>query len=68
MKNKFKNNERVVVNGYGKLTKKVYKNKKGFVILRDTYYLDYNVRLDNGIEDWFDGNCLRKMKRRRKIG
>ncbi|MBO6232942.1 MAG: hypothetical protein J6I85_07015 [Clostridia bacterium] len=62
MFNKFKNNERVIVNGYGKNDGKLYKNVVGTVIWRDPFYLDYNIRFDDGTEDWLSPRALEKYE------
>lgn len=66
MFNKFKDNDVVIVKGTGKNDNKYYKNKKAVVICRDPYYLDYNVRFQDGSEDWLDEKDLRKIRRRVK--
>lgn len=60
MKNKFKLNELVKVNGYGKIFGKV-NNELGFVIEKDEYYLDYYIDIIFGKEDWFDEKALKKV-------
>lgn len=62
MFNEFKNGENVIVNGHGKCNDKHYRNVKGTVISRDPYYLDYNIKFDDGTEDWIDGIYLKKLK------
>lgn len=62
MFNKFKNNEIVIVNGFGKCREIIYFNKIGIVICRDPYYLDYNIRFDDGTEEWIDAKYLRKFE------
>lgn len=66
MFNKFKNGERVLVNGIGKNTEKYYYRKRGYVICRDPYYKDYNIRFPDGTEDWFDTESLRKSRKENK--
>lgn len=55
MFNKFKNGTKVIVNGIGKVNSKVYKNTIATIICRDPWFLDYNIRLEDGTEDWVDG-------------
>lgn len=62
MFNKFKNGELVIISGIGKCNKTVYVNIIGQVICRDPYFLDYNVLLENGKEDWFDAKYLKKIE------
>lgn len=62
MFNKFKNNEIVIVNGFGKCNNKKYANQYAVIICRDPYYLDYNVKFQDGTEDWLDEKFLRKVK------
>lgn len=66
MFNKFKNNERVLVNGIGKNGGKYYYKKRGYVICRDPYFKDYNIRFLDETEDWFDEESLRKSRRENK--
>jgi hypothetical protein len=61
MFNKFKNGELVIISGIGKCNHDVYVNIIGRVICRDPYFLDYNVLLENGQEDWFDAKYLSKI-------
>ena len=60
MFNKFKKGSKVIVNGIGLKSNKFYKNKPGWIVERDPYYLDYLVHLKNGTEDWFSSKYLRK--------
>lgn len=62
MFNKFKNGEVVIVEGIGKCKGTLYINIIGKVICRDPYYLDYNVLLEDGSEDWFDAKYLKKLE------
>lgn len=62
MFNKFKNGELVIITGIGKCDNIIYVNAVGRVICRDPYFLDYNVLLENGKEDWFDAKYLSKIK------
>lgn len=66
MFNKFKNNQKVIVNGFGKCNHRRYRYKKGIVICRDPYYLDYNIRFEDGTEDWVDEKFLRKVRGEKK--
>jgi len=66
MFSKFKDGERVIVLGRGKMYNKLYYKCSGKVINRDPYFMDYCVKLDNGIVEWFDEECLYKMRQRRK--
>lgn len=63
MFNKFKNGERVLVNGFGKNSGKYYSRKRGHVICRDPYYKDYNIIFPDGTEDWFNEEDLRKSRK-----
>ena len=60
MKNKFKFDELVKVNGMGKQFGNV-KNELGFVIERDIYYKDYNIQIVFGNEDWFEEESIKKV-------
>jgi hypothetical protein len=62
MFNKFKNNQKVIVNGFGKCNNFFYKNRIGKVICRDPYYLDYNIQFEDNSEDWLDGKYLKKYE------
>lgn len=62
MNNKFNTNEKVIVNGIGKCNGKEYKDEVAIVINRDPFFLDYNVRFEDGTEDWLEEECLRKFK------
>lgn len=66
MFNKYKIGERVLVNGIGKNNGKLYYKKRGYVICRDPYYKDYNIRFTDGTEDWFDERFLRKSRKENK--
>ena len=61
MFNKFKNEEIVVVCGYGKNNNQNYNNKIGKIICRDPFYKDYNIIFEDGTVDWFDEECLEKL-------
>lgn len=63
MLNKFKVNQTVHVNGFGKSENKYYKNKIGKVILKDNYFHDYLIRLNNNTEDWFNEKSLKKLRK-----
>lgn len=63
MLNKFKINQRVHVNGIGKINKKNYSNKIGKVILKDHYFHDYLIEFNNNTEDWFNEKSLRKLRK-----
>lgn len=54
MFNKFKNGTIVIVNGVGKVNGRVYQNVLATIICRDPWYLDYNIKLQDGTEDWID--------------
>ena len=66
MHNKFKIDELVIVNGIGKENGTIYKNR----IAKDAelhgsyraFYFDYNIKFNDGTEDWIDGNCLEKLE------
>ena len=62
MFNKFKNNQLVIVNGFGKENGTFYKNKLAKVICRDPFFLDYNIKFPDGTEDWINGIYLKKVK------
>lgn len=62
MFSKFKDYEIVIVNGFGKFDNKKYENQIAVVVCRDTYFRDYNVRFQDGSEDWLDEKFLRKVK------
>ena len=55
MHNKFKIDEMVIVNGIGKENGTIYKNRIAKVICRDPFYFDYNIKFNDGTEDWIDG-------------
>lgn len=61
MRNKFKKGELVIVNGIGKKEDKVYMNKRGNIIERDVFFLDYNVKFSKKEDDWFNERALRKV-------
>lgn len=62
MNNKFKINEIVLANGIGKENGTYYKDKIAKIICRDTFYFDYNIRFNDGTEDWLDEKYLEKLK------
>ena len=62
MFSKFKAKDKVIVNGIGKCNEKEYINQTAIVINRDPFFLDYNVRFEDGTEDWHEEECLRKFK------
>ena len=62
MFNKFKINEIVIVNGSGKMNDERYNNRIAIVICRDPFYLDYNIRFEDGSEDWIDEKYLKKVE------
>lgn len=54
---------------FGKINNSYYYKRKGVVICRDPYYKDYNIKFDDGSEDWFDEEYLTKLrKEKRKHG
>lgn len=61
MFNRFKNEEIVIVNGYGKNDNPKYYNRIGKIICRDSFYKDYNIIFEDGTTDWFDEDCLEKI-------
>lgn len=61
MYNKFKINEFVIVNGIGKAHDTQYLGEIAQILWRDPYYNDYNVRFQDGLEDWVDEECLQKF-------
>ncbi len=62
MHNKFKINEIVIVNGIGKEKGTHYKNRIAKVICCDPFYFDYNIKFNDGTEDWLDGECLKELE------
>lgn len=60
MKNKFKRNELVIVNGLGKIFGRV-KNKLGFIEDKDEYYKDYYVGLISDNKDWFEEHEIKSV-------
>ena len=60
--NSFKINEIVLVKGFGKCNNKYYHNIIGRVICRDPYFKDYNIKFQDGTEDWFNLEYLNKYK------
>lgn len=61
MFNKFKINDKVIVNGIGKCNGKEYINQTAIVINRDPFFGDYNIRFEDGTEDWLDEEYLEKV-------
>ena len=61
MFSKFRANDKVIVNGIGKCNGKKYINQTAIVINRDPFFMDFNVRFENGTEDWLDKECLEKI-------
>ena len=61
MYNKFKINEFVIVNGIGKAHDTQYLGEIAQILWRDPYYNDYNVKFQDGLEDWIDEECLQKL-------
>ena len=61
MFSKFKAKDKVIVNGIGKYNEKEYRNQTAIVINRDPFFLDYNVRFEDGTEDWLDEEYLEKI-------
>ncbi|MDO5555252.1 MAG: hypothetical protein Q4G09_00930 [Clostridia bacterium] len=66
MNNKFKINQKVLVNGYGKNENELYVNKKGKVIEKDDFFLDYNIAFSKIKSDWFNENCLKAIRNYKK--
>lgn len=62
MHNKFKINELVIVNGIGKEYGTLYLNRIAQIICRDPFYFDYNIKFEDGTEDWLDERCLEKLE------
>ncbi len=62
MFNKFKDGDIVIVNGIGKCNDKRYINKKGKVICRDPFFFDYNIKFEDGTEDWIDDKYIKKYE------
>lgn len=58
MTNKFKYGEVVLINGKGKISNKLIKNKIGIVKEKEYYYNDYYVEVFFGKDDWFNENDL----------
>lgn len=63
MRNKFKKGEKVLVNGIGKKENKIYKNKRGSIIEKDAFFLDYNVAFSKKEDDWFNENQIKKTRK-----
>lgn len=66
MFNKFKNGERVSIKGKGKISGKLFFNRKATILFRDPYYKDYYVVFDDNIKEWFDGEYIKKIRQRRR--
>lgn len=66
MKSKFKIGDKVIVNGVGKNQNKVYRNKRGYIIERDDFFKDYNVKFTKKISDWFNERALKKVREKKK--
>lgn len=66
MFNKFKNNEIVIVSGIGECNEKVYTNIKATIICRDPYYYDYNIKFEDGTEDWIKEVFISKLEGEQK--
>ena len=66
MYNKFKDGDSVIVNGIGKCNGKRYKNKIGKVICRDPFFFDYNIKFEDGTEDWIDDIYIEKYESEEK--
>ncbi len=69
MNNKFKVDDIVIVNGIGKINGKRYKEVKGIVLDRDTFFKDYNIKFEDGTVDWIDPiyiESLEDYERRKK--
>lgn len=64
MTNKFKYGEVVFINGKGKISNKLIKNKIGIVVEKEYYYNDYYVEVFFGKNDWFSENDLKRAVRR----
>lgn len=62
MFNSFKINEKVIITGFGKCNGTIYKNRIATIICRDPYFLDYNIKLEDGTEDWIDGMYIKKIE------
>lgn len=60
MFNKFRNGQKVIVDGPGKKDGKLYKNIPAQIIERDPYYKDYHVQFINGTKDWISPKYIRK--------
>lgn len=60
MFNKFKNGDKVFVEGVGQNDGKRYYNVPAKVIERDPYYKDYLVQFKDRTEDWIVPQFLRK--------
>ncbi len=60
MRNKYKYNELVKVNGIGKIYGKV-KNELGFIIEKDNYFNDYYIDLIFGKKDWFAEESIERV-------
>ena len=62
MYNKFKDGDIVIVNGLGKCDNKRYKDKIGKIICRDSFFFDYNIKFEDGTEDWIDDRYIEKYE------
>lgn len=62
MFNKFKNNEIVLICGYTKEHNNYYYNERAQIICRDPFYLDYNIKFEDGSEDWVDSIFIKKYE------
>ena len=66
MFNKFKDGDIVIVNGIGKCNGKRYNNKIGKIICRDPFFFDYNIKFEDGTEDWLDDVYIEKYESEEK--
>lgn len=66
MRNRFKNNDKVFVYGYGENDGKFYRNIPAIIIERDPFYQDYLIKFKDSTEDWVQEKYLRKPYERIK--
>lgn len=66
MYNSFNERQSVIVNGFGKNNNDFYRDKLATVICKDYYYGDYNVKFEDGTEDWIAEKYLKKAKEVKK--
>lgn len=60
MRNKFKNDDTVLVYGPGENDGKFYNNIPAIILERDPFYKDYLVKFNDGSEDWIQPEHIQK--------